>query len=73
MISRKMYRAQNASVPIIVLTAYTSEQEKALCLDLGADDFISEPFSVNELLARIRMPESSSIDVFLFRSRTGSG
>ena len=50
----KEYRAQNASVPIIVLTAYTSEQEKVLCLDLGADDFISKPFSVNELLARIR-------------------
>lgn len=50
----KEFRAQNTLVPIIVLTAYTSEQEKVLCLDLGADDFIDKPFSVNELLARIR-------------------
>lgn len=50
----KEYRAQNTFVPIIVLTAYTSEQEKIFCLDHGADDFIDKPFSVNELLARIR-------------------
>ncbi len=50
----KKFRAQNTLVPIIVLTAYTSEQEKVCCLDLGADDFIDKPFSVNELLARIR-------------------
>lgn len=50
----KEFRAQNTLVPIIVLTAYTSEQEKVFCLDLGADDFIDKPFSVNELLARIR-------------------
>lgn len=50
----KEFRSQNTLVPIIVLTAYTSEQEKVFCLDLGADDFIDKPFSVNELLARIR-------------------
>lgn len=50
----KEFRAQNTLTPIIVLTAYTSEQEKVYCLDLGADDFIDKPFSVNELLARIR-------------------
>lgn len=50
----KELRAQNALVPVIVLTAYTSEQEKVFCLDIGADDFIDKPFSVNELLARIR-------------------
>lgn len=55
MICLKEYRAQNASVPIIVLTAYTSEQEKVLCLDLGADDFISKPFSVNSFL-RVFVP-----------------
>ena len=66
----KEYRAQNASVPIIVLTAYTSEQEKVLCLDLGADDFISKPFSVNELLARIRANLRRSM--LPVQSRTGS-
>lgn len=50
----KEFREENNQVPIIVLTAYTSEQEKVRCLDLGADDFIDKPFSVNELLARIR-------------------
>lgn len=50
----KEFRAINQVTPIIVLTAYTSEQEKVFCLDAGADDFIDKPFSVNELLARIR-------------------
>lgn len=66
----KEFRAQNTLVPIIVLTAYTSEQEKVFCLDLGADDFIDKPFSVNELLARIRANlRRSTLPV---RSRAGS-
>ena len=57
----KEYRAQNASVPIIVLTAYTSEQEKVLCLDLGADDFISKPF-FSKRASCAHPCQSSSID-----------
>ena len=41
-------------VPIIMLTARTTEGDKLLGLDLGADDYITKPFSPRELLARIR-------------------
>ncbi len=40
--------------PIIVLSARTTDNDKVTCLDLGADDYITKPFSTNELLARIR-------------------
>jgi len=43
-----------AAVPIIVLTARASEQEKVAGLDLGADDYVAKPYSVKELLARVR-------------------
>ncbi len=41
-------------VPVIVISARTNEHEKARALDLGADDYITKPFSTVELLARIR-------------------
>lgn len=43
-----------ASIPIIVISARTGEQEKVLALDSGADDYITKPFGTSELLARIR-------------------
>lgn len=43
-----------SSVPIIVISARTQEQEKVNALDLGADDYITKPFGTSELLARIR-------------------
>lgn len=43
-----------ASIPIIVISARTREQEKVLALDTGADDYITKPFGPSELLARIR-------------------
>src|SRR5512139_843885 len=42
------------ATPIIVLSARDQEQVKVAALDLGADDYITKPFGVNELLARIR-------------------
>ncbi|MCC2252973.1 response regulator transcription factor [Ruminococcus sp. CLA-AA-H200] len=42
------------STPIIVISARTSEKEKVMALDLGADDYITKPFGTSELLARIR-------------------
>ena len=42
-----------SSCPIIVISARTSEREKVLALDLGADDYITKPFGTSELLARI--------------------
>jgi two-component system KDP operon response regulator KdpE len=41
-------------VPIIILSVRDTEQDKIAALDAGADDYMTKPFSVNELLARIR-------------------
>ena len=65
---------ETASTPIIVLSAREGERDKVEALDLGADDYLTKPFSVNELLARIRValrhtakPTSGAAAVF----RTG--
>jgi two-component system KDP operon response regulator KdpE len=44
-----------SQVPIIVLTARDREQDKIQALDRGADDYLTKPFSIGELLARIRV------------------
>ncbi|MBF0614136.1 MAG: response regulator [Magnetococcales bacterium] len=44
-----------SQVPIIVLSARGREEDKVLALDAGADDYLTKPFGVNELLARIRV------------------
>jgi two-component system, OmpR family, KDP operon response regulator KdpE len=44
----------SSQTPVIVLSARGREQDKIEALDLGADDFVSKPFAVGELLARIR-------------------
>ena len=43
-----------SSVPIIMLSARVGEEDKIKCLDMGADDYITKPFSAHELVARIR-------------------
>jgi DNA-binding response OmpR family regulator len=43
-----------AAVPIIMLTARTEEADRVIGLELGADDYVSKPFSPNELVARVR-------------------
>lgn len=43
-----------SKVPIIMLTAKTTEEDKLIGLDLGADDYITKPFSPRELVARVR-------------------
>jgi DNA-binding response OmpR family regulator len=45
---------QTRRTPIIMLTARTSEADRVSGLDLGADDYITKPFSVRELMARVR-------------------
>jgi len=45
---------QTRRTPIIILTAKSSESDRVAGLDLGADDYITQPFSVRELLARVR-------------------
>jgi two-component system KDP operon response regulator KdpE len=43
------------SVPIIVLSARTAERQKVAALDAGANDYVSKPFGMDELLARLRV------------------
>ncbi len=47
-------REQNDAVPIVVLSSRADESAKVQALDFGADDYITKPFGINELLARIR-------------------
>jgi DNA-binding response OmpR family regulator len=47
-------RPATAQVPIIMLTARTAEADRVSGLDLGADDYITKPFSLRELAARVR-------------------
>jgi two-component system KDP operon response regulator KdpE len=46
---------QWSTIPVIVLSARGREQDKVAALDLGADDYLTKPFGVEELLARIRV------------------
>jgi len=45
---------QRSAVPILLLTARTSDSDKVLGFELGADDYVTKPFSVQELVARVR-------------------
>lgn len=54
-----------SSVPILVLSARGEEQTKVQALDLGADDYLTKPFGIDELLARVR--------ALLRRSPVGEG
>jgi two-component system KDP operon response regulator KdpE len=47
-------RASGSAVPIVVLSSRDNESGKVEALDLGADDYVTKPFGIDELLARIR-------------------
>ena len=47
-------RQETRQIPIIMLTARTSESDRVAGLDLGADDYVTKPFSLRELAARVR-------------------
>ncbi len=57
-------RAKGSVMPILILTAKDTTEDKVRALDSGADDFMSKPFSYEELLARVR--------ALLRRSRSGN-
>jgi two-component system alkaline phosphatase synthesis response regulator PhoP len=66
-------RQQNIAIPIIMLTAKGEEVDKVVGLEIGADDYITKPFSVKELLARVKAhlrrgkgEERSNLSVFRF-------
>jgi two-component system KDP operon response regulator KdpE len=50
----QMIRGRNDSVPIVVLSSRSDEAGKVQALDLGADDYLTKPFGMDELLARMR-------------------
>ena len=50
----RQLRAKRASIPIIMLTARGQEVDKVVGLEIGADDYVTKPFSIRELLARVR-------------------
>jgi DNA-binding response OmpR family regulator len=58
-------RAEGVNTPILMLTARGEEADRVLGLDLGADDYVTKPFSVRELMARVR--------ALLRRTATGCG
>ena len=50
----KQIRENGVSIPILILTAREAENDKIMGLDLGADDYITKPFSIRELMARVK-------------------
>jgi DNA-binding response OmpR family regulator len=68
-ICRELRRdARTAKLPILMLTARTSEADRVMGLELGADDYLGKPFSVRELVARVaailRRSKSEDGDVY---------
>jgi DNA-binding response OmpR family regulator len=50
----RAFKAHAASVPVVVLSANAEVEDKVLLLEIGADDYVTKPFSPKELLARVR-------------------
>ncbi|RUM89672.1 MAG: DNA-binding response regulator [Thermovibrio sp.] len=50
----KFLRQRGVSVPILILTALSAEEDKVTGLDSGADDYVTKPFGIKEFLARVR-------------------
>ncbi|HEY6118435.1 MAG TPA: response regulator transcription factor [Pyrinomonadaceae bacterium] len=68
----KQLKAKRPSVPIIMLTARGQEIDKVVGLELGADDYVTKPFSIRELMARVKAvmrrasPQVGAGDVYRF-------
>ncbi len=59
-----------SGAPVIILSAHDEEPVKIKALDLGADDYLTKPFSINELLARIRVALRRADEAARLRSST---
>ncbi len=66
----RLLRKENLDMPIIMLTAKGEESDIVLGLNLGADDYVTKPFSIKELLARVaaflRRKEQTEQDIYEF-------
>ena len=68
----KQLKAKKPSMPIIMLTARGQEIDKVVGLELGADDYVTKPFSIRELLARVKAvlrrvsPQASALEIYRF-------
>jgi DNA-binding response OmpR family regulator len=67
----KQLKQQKPSIPIIMLTARGQEIDKVVGLELGADDYVTKPFSIRELMARVkavlrRVTPQSATEVYRF-------
>lgn len=69
----KQLKAKRPSVPIIMLTARGQEIDKVVGLELGADDYVTKPFSIRELMARVKAvlrrastPASAATEIYRF-------
>jgi DNA-binding response OmpR family regulator len=68
----KQLKAKKPAMPIIMLTARGQEIDKVVGLELGADDYVTKPFSIRELMARVKAvlrrvsPQSMSAEVYRF-------
>ena len=68
----KQLKARKPSMPIIMLTARGQEIDKVVGLELGADDYVTKPFSIRELMARVKAvlrrasPQAAPAEVYRF-------
>jgi two-component system alkaline phosphatase synthesis response regulator PhoP len=68
----KQLKARKPSLPIIMLTARGQEIDKVVGLELGADDYVTKPFSIRELMARVKAvlrrasPQTAASEVYRF-------
>ncbi len=79
----KLLRKNNVNAPIMMLTSHGEESDKVLALELGADDYVTKPFGVLELMARTKAllrraennhpPEADKKQVITFKDLTVDG
>ncbi|MDQ6651836.1 MAG: response regulator transcription factor [Acidobacteriota bacterium] len=68
----KQLKARRPAIPIIMLTARGQEIDKVVGLELGADDYVTKPFSIRELMARVKAvlrrasPQTGAPDIYRF-------
>ena len=68
----KQLKTQRPSIPIIMLTARGQEIDKVVGLELGADDYVTKPFSIRELMARVKAvlrrvsPQAPATEIYRF-------